>query len=108
MGIYNPADPDVATYSNLGRMIGASEGRKVHVWRVARPLMWGVCAANAALARVTGRPGVVNFDKLREATAPAWTCSNERSRRELGFAPAAPLAQRLAQTAAWYRQAKWV
>lgn len=108
VGIYNPADPDVATYSNLGRMIGASEGREVRVWRVARPWIWAACAANAALARITGRPGVLNFDKLREATAPAWTCSNERSRRELGFAPAAPLAQRLAQTAAWYRQAKWV
>jgi nucleoside-diphosphate-sugar epimerase len=107
-GIYNPADPFVATYSNLGRMIGASEGRKVRVWRVARPWMWAACAASAVLARMTGRTGILNFDKLREATAPAWTCSNERSRKELGFAPAAPLAQRLAQTAAWYRQANWV
>jgi nucleoside-diphosphate-sugar epimerase len=107
-GIYNPADPAVVTYSNLGRMIGECRGRKVRVCRVARSLMRGMCAANAALSCVTGRPGILNFDKLREATAPAWTCSNERSRAQLGFSPAAPLALRLDQTIAWYQEAEWV
>jgi nucleoside-diphosphate-sugar epimerase len=107
-GIYNPADPNTVTYSDLGRMIGECRGKKVRVCRVARTLMRSVCAANAALSCVTGRPGILNFDKLREATAPAWTCSNERSRAQLGFSPAAPLALRLDQTIAWYQEAKWV
>jgi nucleoside-diphosphate-sugar epimerase len=107
-GIYNPADPSIVTYSDLGRMIGECRGKKVRVCRVARSLMRSVCAANAALSCVTGRPGILNFDKLREATAPAWTCSNERSRAQLGFSPAAPLALRLDQTIAWYQEAEWV
>jgi nucleoside-diphosphate-sugar epimerase len=85
-GLYNPADSTVLAYSQLGRIIGAHFGRRVRVWKVRRPWLWGACAFNTALGRWTGRPGVVNFDKLREATAPAWTCSNERCQLELGFA----------------------
>jgi nucleoside-diphosphate-sugar epimerase len=108
VGIYNPADPTYVSFTELGRTIGATAGRRVRVLRLRRPWLWGACAMSAGWARFTGRAGILNFDKLREATAAAWTCSNERSKAELDFNPAAPLSERLRQTADWYRRAGWL
>jgi nucleoside-diphosphate-sugar epimerase len=107
-GVYSPADPTVIAYTQMGRLIGQPMGREVRVWRIWRQCLWAACAFNAAIGQVTGRPGVLNLDKLREATAAAWTCSNEKSRRELGFLPHSSLGERLAETVAWYEAAGWL
>jgi nucleoside-diphosphate-sugar epimerase len=56
-------------------------------------------------ARVRGTIPILNRDKVREMACPAWTCSTERAARELGFAPAVPLAQGLASALDFYREA---
>ena len=58
--------------------------------------------------QVRGRQVTMNLDKAREATAGSWVCSPDKARRELGFSINVPLADRLAQTACWYRQAGWL
>jgi dihydroflavonol-4-reductase len=45
------------------------------------------------VARVRGTIPILNRDKVREMACPAWTCSNERAVRELGFSPRFPLVQ---------------
>jgi dihydroflavonol-4-reductase len=51
-----------------------------------------------------GQPSIVSPDKIREAVAPSWAASAARARHDLGFAPAAPLDERLAETARWLRE----
>lgn len=67
-------------------------------------MLWPAAAVAELAARLRGRPYIFNFDKAREAKAGSWTCSSQMIRTELGFAPRAPLAERLRQTADWYRQ----
>ena len=43
-----------------------------------------------------------------EALAGSWTCSSAKVRTQLGWSPAATLAERLRETAQWYRQAGWL
>jgi nucleoside-diphosphate-sugar epimerase len=43
-----------------------------------------------------------------EALAGSWTCSSAKVRKQLGWSPAATLAERLRETAQWYRQAGWL
>jgi hypothetical protein len=55
-----------------------------------------------AVARITGRAGLLTTEKVRLGAAPFWVCSNERARDELGFTPATPLDVGLAETYRWY------
>lgn len=108
-GYYFVADRQQPTYAQLGRMIGQAVGRSwVIVLPVPQPLAWPVAAASDLTARLRGRTSILSIDKMREATAGSWTCSPQRAEEELGFCVAAPLADRLAQTARWYRSAGWI
>jgi dihydroflavonol-4-reductase len=60
------------------------------------------------ISRIRGRPVWVGSDKISEVLAGSWTCSSEKARRQLGWLPAAPLADRLRETAQWYRDARWL
>jgi dihydroflavonol-4-reductase len=51
-------------------------------------------------ARVRGTIPILNRDKVREMSYPAWTCSTARAAKELGFTPAITLAQGLASALA--------
>jgi dTDP-D-glucose 4,6-dehydratase len=70
--------------------------------------MWPAAAVAEVVALLRGRPYIFNFDKAREARAGNWVCSTGTIRSELGFAPQAPVFDRLRQTAQWYVQQKWL
>jgi nucleoside-diphosphate-sugar epimerase len=40
--------------------------------------------------------------------ATSWACSGAAARRDLGFEPARPLAERLKETIDWYLKAGWL
>ena len=97
------------TYAELGRMIGTALDRR-RTWVVPTPewLTWTVAAVAQCKVWLTGRPSIISLDKAREATAGDWTCSAEKARRELGFAPTVSAAERMRQTIAWYRAESWL
>jgi nucleoside-diphosphate-sugar epimerase len=102
-GFYFLASEQDLDYGEFGHMIGAAVGRnRVRVLHAPRWL--GYCAASAGelASRVFRRPTLFNIDKMREALAGNWTCSAARIERDLAFAVARPLSERLAQTARWY------
>jgi dihydroflavonol-4-reductase len=105
-GYYFVAGDEQPTFAELGQLIGSSLGQdRVSVWGSSRGVMlWPAAAVAELAARLRGRPYIFNFDKAREAKAGSWTCSSQTIRADLGFAPRAPLAERLRQTADWYRQ----
>jgi nucleoside-diphosphate-sugar epimerase len=109
-GYYFVATDDQPTFAELGLMIGQSLGRKsVRILRSSGPvLLWPAAALAEAIARLRGQPYIFNFDKAREARAGNWVCATSTIRRDLGFAPQAPIADRLRQTADWYLQQNWL
>jgi nucleoside-diphosphate-sugar epimerase len=60
------------------------------------------------MSRVRRRPGWIGRDKVSDLLAGSWTCSSAKARQQLGWSPAAPLADRLRETAQWYRDARWL
>jgi nucleoside-diphosphate-sugar epimerase len=66
----------------------------------------GFCGDVAS--QIRRHPGWVSSDKVSELFAGSWTCSSAKARRQLGWSPAAPLAERLRETAQWYRDARWL
>lgn len=72
------------------------------------PLLAAVAAGGTAWNKTTGRLAALNLDKLKELTALAWTCSNAKAKRELGFQPKWELERGLKQTADWYLERGWL
>jgi nucleoside-diphosphate-sugar epimerase len=108
-GIYFIAAQEYPTYAELGQAMARALGRKrARVVHMPGPLVRLVGLCGDALGRVRQRPGWVNSDKMAEALAGSWTCSSAKARRQLGWSPAATLADRLRETAQWYRQAGWL
>jgi nucleoside-diphosphate-sugar epimerase len=108
-GIYFIAAQEYPTYAELGQAMARALGRKrARVVHMPGPLVRLVGLCGDALRRVRQRPGWVNSDKMAEALAGSWTCSSAKARRQLGWFPAATLADRLRETAQWYRQAGWL
>jgi dihydroflavonol-4-reductase len=110
LGYYFVAADEQPTFAELGTLIGTSLGR-AKVWicgTSGKTLLWTAAALAEAFARLRGKPYIFNFDKVREARAGSWTCSAQAIRGELGFRPQASLADRLRQTADWYRRENWL
>lgn len=107
-GVYYLAADEAPTYGDLGRWIGAAVPRPVRVVPVPRVGVWLTAAGFAMTARMLSRASIMNLDKAREALAGDWVCSTAQAQRDLGFAPAAPLADRLRETMAWYRENAWL
>jgi nucleoside-diphosphate-sugar epimerase len=108
-GVYYAACGEEPTYADLGRMVGEALGRRrVRIWHAPLPLVWSVAAVGEAVGRIIRRPMVLNLDKAREIAAGSWFCSARTATEQLSFAPAAPLPERLRQTADWYRREGWL
>ena len=108
-GVYFMATEDNPTYAELGEAIAIALGKKrATIVRLPAPLVQLVGLCGDAMTRIRQRPAWVNSDKMTEALAGPWTCSSAKARTHLGWYPAATLAERLHETAQWYRQAGWL
>ena len=108
-GFYYVAASEQPTYEELGHMIAAALGRpRARRVRLPETVVWATGGMTELTGRLLRRPLSLSLDKVREAVAGNWTCDAARIRDELGFTPAAPLADRLRATAEWYREAGWL
>lgn len=107
-GVYYVADPEVSSHEGVGRMIGEGLGRKVRVVKVRRWALTTAAAVGELSARWRGKPGIVNFDKIREATATGWAISPKKITTQFDFRPAMSLADGYRSTVEWYRSEKWL
>lgn len=107
-GIYFAADPELITFAEFGRRIGAALDTPVRVVTLPRPLTFAVAAAAQVWGRVRRQPPLLTIDKAREATAGDWICSGAKAIEEAQIKLRVDLDTRLRQTAAWYRQAGWL
>jgi dihydroflavonol-4-reductase len=108
-GCYLAACGEEPTYAELGRMIGQALGRR-HTWvvRTGPVIVWTVAGISDLASRLRGQTHYFNLDKAREARAGSWICSGRAASEELGFRAACPLAERIRQTAQWYRRNGWL
>ncbi|BBO30539.1 NAD-dependent epimerase/dehydratase family protein [Lacipirellula parvula] len=104
---YVAAERDV-TYGEMGRLAARAADLRVATIPMPTPIFWVAGAIGETVGRVRGRAALINFDKVREATARGWVCSDEKIRTTLGYRPAATLEEQFADTVAWYREHKWL
>lgn len=107
-GVYYVAADRSVSYPEFGRLAGAAAGYRAVPLPVPRAMFWLVGGVGELVGRIRQQPHLLNFDKVREALAPGWVCSDEKIRSELNYQPAAPLEQRFAETVEWYREQGWL
>jgi nucleoside-diphosphate-sugar epimerase len=100
-GVYFLDDGATHGSSELARAAAAALGRRARVVPLPEALSWAVAAAATLGAALTGRATMLSFDKMREVRQAAWTCTSERARREVGFAPRFALADGMRDAMRW-------
>ena len=107
-GVYHVTHQEPTSLEDLGRMVAKALGCRLRTLRV-RPWVFAIAAACGELTvRMGKRPGLVNWDKYREATAAGWVADPQKTARQLGFSPAATLQEQYSETVAWYCAAGWL
>lgn len=107
-GIYFAAAEDVS-YVELGMAMARALGKpQPRILRLPGWSMPTIGQFGDLMSRIRRRPGWVGRDRLRDVLAGSWTCSSAKARQQLGWSPAAPLTDRMRETAQWYRDAHWL
>jgi nucleoside-diphosphate-sugar epimerase len=105
---YFVASQEIVTGLAMAREIA----RQIDSWTIPVPLpslaFWPVCLFGELKARLTGRPSLLNLQKLTELRAPGWVCDPARIERELGLACRTKLSPGIAETLSWYRRERWL
>ena len=105
---YYVASERIVGYGELGHLAAQALGINALSIYFPRFLMWLAGGFVELTGQLRGSPGLLNLDKVREATSSAWECSDQKIRSELGYQQAATLEERFAETARWYREAGWL
>ncbi len=107
-GTYHVASERTVGYGELGLLAAQSLGFKAIALPTPKALFWMVGGLAELLGQIRRKPGLLNLDKIREAVAPGWECSDKKIRAELDYKNPAVLEERFAETAAWYREHGWI
>jgi len=109
-GLYYAADKERMTLGEVvGNVAQAITQNRIRIFSLPIGFAWIMAGASEAWARIRGQsPGIVNLDKVRSFAAGSFTCSSDKSARQLGFAPSLALNERLNQTIAWYQDQGWL
>lgn len=102
-GVYHINDGAEHSMRSLGLAMTSAFGRRALVLPMPAALL-AASAAAANLAALCGLHGSWNLDKYRESRQEGWLCSARRITEELGYAPAVPLAEGIAESIAGYRR----
>jgi nucleoside-diphosphate-sugar epimerase len=104
-GRYFATAPEYPTWSEMGRIARPLLDRPfAPLLQLPGPVAWCAATVNELIGRVRGKALYLNYDKVREVLVTSWACSSEAAARDLGFTPPKPLAERFAETIAWYKQ----
>jgi len=107
-GIYFVAAEDLS-HVELGGAIAQALGKqRPRIVHLPEWVMRATGLGGDVVSRIRRRPGWIGRDKISDLLAGSWTCSSAKAQRQLGWSPAAPLADRLRETAQWYRDARWL
>lgn len=98
----------VHRYTDLSEAIGRVLGKKTVRITVPLAMLAPIGLVSRIQGRITGKPALLNDQRILDMRERYWLCSSEKARRELGFAPRYDLDTGVQETAAWYRQNGWL
>jgi nucleoside-diphosphate-sugar epimerase len=107
-GVYYLTDGAHHTARDVASAIAAAMSSRARIVEIPKPLFVATVWAAERIARATGRRPPLATDRAKDATAPNWSCSDRRARRELGYESRHELRDAMRETAEWYRAQGWL
>jgi nucleoside-diphosphate-sugar epimerase len=101
-------DDCTQSWSSMAKTICTAMGKAPLKIPIPLPVIKLVGTAGALLAKLSGHAPLLNSDRIREFLEPAWICSSQRIRQELGFQTRYPLREGVRETVNWYRENGWL
>jgi nucleoside-diphosphate-sugar epimerase len=102
-GVYFLDDGTDRSWDEIALAACAAAGRRARGVSLPEAVSALAAAGATLVAALTRRPNILSFDKVREIRQASWTCTSERARRELGYAPRFGLHDGMADAVAWFR-----
>jgi nucleoside-diphosphate-sugar epimerase len=106
--VYFASHPDMMTVPEMWREVGSALDRRVAVVPVPRFVLYAAMLALTFLAKLFRFKNQLDEKQYDQMVAPAFVCSSERLRTDLGWSPRYPLPEALANAARGYRDAGWI
>lgn len=99
---------EIFNWDEMGQIV-ASILNKKPVKLMVPHIILGAIAAVAELGGVlTNSTPTLNFEKVKEMKQVAWTCYNEKAKKDFAFKPYFSLQQGMLKTINWYKQNNWI
>ncbi len=105
---YFMTNPQPYDWQELGAALAAAMQKKIISLTVPEFVAPVLAAFSELGAKITRKPALLNFDKIRELRQAYWVCSGEKARQQLGFVPALSIQEGLQQTYQWYKENGWL
>ena len=109
--IFFISDGKSLSWNELSAQIGRALKKTYKSFNVPLGVVRIAAFLGDGLARWTGKsflPPIVSTDKMKEARAPGWVCSNRKIHELLGFAPRVEVEEGIKKTIEFYRNAGWL
>lgn len=95
-------------WAQVAAALEGALGRRVRRVRLPPGLFEAAAGASERIARALGRPPLLDRRRARDLSRHAWTADPTPTEAALGWRPEVGLAEGLARTARWYREAGWL
>ena len=102
------ADPTPYGWDDMGEAIAVALGTRATRVVVPVPVLSVVAAVSEAVAALTGRPALLNRQKMAEIRQRYWVLDVEKAKEMLGFVAAHDFKTGARLTVEWYRRQGWI
>jgi nucleoside-diphosphate-sugar epimerase len=106
--VYFASHPDRMTVPEMWQKLGSALGKRVTVLPVPRFVLYLAMRIGTFLAGIFRFRNQLDEKQYDQMVAPAFVCSSERLRTDLGWAPEHDLADALSNAVTGYREAGWL
>lgn len=96
------------TYADLAQAIARAMNKRTLCITLPEAILTPIALGARVQERLTGRPALLNEQRVLDLRQPCWLCSGEKARRELGFSPRYDLEEAVLETVDWYREHGWL
>jgi dihydroflavonol-4-reductase len=105
---YFLASADCMEWRDFGAKAAAAMGRRAVFIPIPYWALAAVVHVREAVTALTGKPSILNRQKLPEYRQPYWCCDASKAGNELGFRPSCTIDEAIRRTVDWYRDQGWL
>jgi nucleoside-diphosphate-sugar epimerase len=96
------------TYAQFSRAIAEAQGKRTVRVSLPEALLAPMALWARVQGRLTGRPALLNDQRVIDMRQRYWLCSGAKARQDLGFSPDHDLETAVRETTDWYAEHGWL